>query len=109
MVSGCIEVVRARGDSHELIPFDALGASTLLDGRRSGVTIRAAEPSTVLLLSREAFLGLVRSRPWLGVPLLERLGRRLAEELTCALDPAQRDPCDETGALRSPGGSSLKL
>ena len=40
--------------------------------------MRALESGRLLILERAAFGGLARSRPWLGVALLEKLGRRLS-------------------------------
>jgi CRP-like cAMP-binding protein len=48
--------------------------------------LRARQPSKVLVLEQEAFRSLVRARPWLGIGLFERLGRKLSQSLDQAIE-----------------------
>jgi serine/threonine protein phosphatase PrpC len=68
-----------------LSPGDHLGASTLLLPRPARATVRASEPSRTLSLAHERFHTLARARPWLGVDLLARLGRRACAGATDAV------------------------
>ena len=63
-----------------------VGATTLLSPRRARGTLTAVEVSRMLVLKRDPFWRLIRSRPWLGVGLLERLGRRLSVDLDHTID-----------------------
>lgn len=60
---------------------DIVGVTTLLAPRPARSTLRCHGGCLVLVLTREAFQLLVRTRPRLGVALLGRLGRGLAREL----------------------------
>jgi hypothetical protein len=62
------------------------GVTTLLAPRRARATLTAREPSRLLLLKRKPFWKLIRQRPWLGVGLLERLGRRLSLDLDRSIE-----------------------
>ena len=62
----------------QLTSGDYVGETTLLRRRPSRASIRAQGEGRVLVLGADAFLQLARSRPWLGVALFERLGRRLS-------------------------------
>ncbi len=62
-------------DRRELRPGDHVGATTLLAPRPARATLTAKEMARLLVLKRDPFWALVKSRPWLGVGLLERLGR----------------------------------
>ena len=68
-----------------LSPGDHIGASTLLLPRPARATVRASEPSRTLSLAYERFHTLTRARPWLGVDLLARLGRRACAGATDAV------------------------
>ncbi len=60
------------------------------------VSLRVLSPGRLLQLDKTSFWKLVRERPWLGVGLLERLGRRLSSSLDVATDPR---PVDEPPPL----------
>jgi len=49
-------------------------------------------PGAVLTLNADAFFSVVKGRPWLGVGLLERLGRRLGEDLDRAIVQRELGP-----------------
>ncbi len=68
-------------DGGELGPGDYAGATTLIKPRPSRATLVALEPSRLLRLTGEAFSRLIRTRPWLGIFLLERLGNKLSADL----------------------------
>ena len=77
VVSGCLAVDGAHG--HVFGPQGHLGSDTLLRSRPARATVVAAQESRLLVLPRDAFSSLTRAEPRLGVALLERLGRRLAD------------------------------
>lgn len=68
-------------EARELEAGDCLGETCLLRPGRARETVRATEGTRLLLLDSEDFLELVKNRPWLGVALLTRLGRRLSRDL----------------------------
>lgn len=65
----------------ELLPGSAIGGTTLYQPRAAGARVVAREPSRLLRLSAAELHKLIRTRPWLGIGLLERLGRRLSDDL----------------------------
>jgi serine/threonine protein phosphatase PrpC len=67
-------------------------ATTLLAPRGARATLTAREPSRLLILRRKPFWKLIRQRPWLGVGLLERLGRQLSLDLDRSIE--RRDDGD---------------
>jgi CRP-like cAMP-binding protein len=81
VVHGRFSVLQRDKEVSVLETGDHLGETTVLSPRRARATVRASELSRMLVLKREPFWKLVRSRPWLGVGLLERLGRRLSLDL----------------------------
>jgi serine/threonine protein phosphatase PrpC len=68
------------------------GATTLLSPRRARATLTALGTARLLILERKPFWKLIKARPWLGVGLLERLGRRLSKDLDKSIE--QRDDGD---------------
>ena len=94
VLGGRLSLSRAGRSLGEVLPPEVLGLTTLLTPRPARVTVTAAEEGSVLLVHREALLALARKRPFLGVTLLERLGRRLAVHLERGL---------QAGGLREPG------
>lgn len=81
LVHGRLALSRAGGDVGELSPGDYAGLTALFMPRPARATLRALEPSQVLGLEPQPFRVLLEARPWLGVSLLERLGRRLSRDL----------------------------
>lgn len=66
-----------------LVPPDVLGEIALLDGGSRSASAEAVEETTALVLSRAAFLGLMRDHPPFVEQLLRSLGklvRRLSEQ-----------------------------
>ncbi len=80
VLEGKLALARDSGE-RELGPGEHVGATTLLAPRAARATLAAKAATRVLVLRREPFWSLIKSRPWLGVGLLERLNRRLAEDL----------------------------
>lgn len=81
VTSGAFEVVRPDGHCEVLELGDCVGATTLLAPRASRASLRCRDRGSLLRLERDALFGLARKRPWLGVALLERLGKRVGHEL----------------------------
>ncbi len=86
VVTGACDLLRAGQRICRVGPGDCVGATTLLNQRPARATLQAAEPTTLLRLDQDAFWSVVRERPWLGVGLLERLGRRLSTALDAAVE-----------------------
>ncbi len=85
-------VVSHQGEADgELEPGDHAGATTMLSPRRARATLTAKEYSRLLILKRKPFWKLIRRRPWLGVSLLERLGRRLSLDLDRSIKKLEED------------------
>ena len=63
----------------------------MLSPRRARATLTAKEYSRLLVLKRKPFWKLIRRRPWLGVSLLERLGRRLSLDLDRSIEKLDDD------------------
>lgn len=80
VVSGRLSVA-AEGQRVEQGRGAHLGEGAVLRPRPSRARVVAEEPTEVLVLAGPALLGLVRSRPWLGVDLLARLAERLSGDL----------------------------
>ncbi|MFC1852721.1 cyclic nucleotide-binding domain-containing protein [candidate division CSSED10-310 bacterium] len=66
-------------NDREFASGDHLAASALLKESTFKNTVTATEPSKVLILERAKFKRLIQRRPWLGLILLERLGKRFCE------------------------------
>lgn len=92
VVEGGFSVKRVSEDDARLDVGDHAGATTLLSPRPARATLTALEPSRMLILERGPFWKLIKGRPWLGVGLLERLGRRLSRDLDRSIE--QRDDGD---------------
>lgn len=89
VVDGRFEVSRDGEADGILAAGEHVGATTLLGPRAARATLTALERSRLLIMRRKPFWALIRARPWLGVGLLERLGRRLSRDLDRSIE--QRD------------------
>jgi CRP-like cAMP-binding protein len=72
-------------------PGDAFGELGLFDGEPRSADAIAVEPSELLLLEREEFLGVVLRRPELAIELLSTLARRLRRDAQLLQDAAFQD------------------
>ncbi len=81
VLDGSFSLGIGESDERTLRAGDNFGASALLRPKVASTTLRAAEPSRLLLLYGGEFDQLAKERPWLGVALLTKIGRGLAEEL----------------------------
>lgn len=97
VVRGVLEVSRDGKVLTKLGPGDHVGALTLLAPRTARASVRTLEPSRVMSLDAQSFKELVRRRPWLGVKLLERLGRELTRELTNTRDQLDEESDHHSG------------
>jgi len=70
-----------------LYPTECFGEMSLLDGRPRAATITTHEPSDVLTMARDAFLGLMAQSPTIGLKMAAVLSQRLrkANELIASL------------------------
>ena len=85
LLDGKIAALEGRERIGELGQGDVFGESTLFEEREARCTLRATELTRCLTLSRESFRGLIRRRPWLGLELFERLGRRTSATVERAI------------------------
>lgn len=86
VADGVFEVHRGRAKIGEMAQGEHAGVTTLLSPRRARATVSARTRGRILTLGREPFWKLVRLRPWLGVGLLERLGRQLSVDLDASIE-----------------------
>ncbi|MDQ1711301.1 MAG: family transcriptional regulator, cyclic receptor protein [Frankiaceae bacterium] len=88
VVDGSVAVVVSSENGDRMVlttlhPPDSLGEIALLDGGNRSASAEAVEETTTLVLSRAAFLELLRDHPPLAEQLLRSLGalvRRLSEQ-----------------------------
>ncbi len=59
----------------------SIGEMALVDGEPRSATCEAVEPSTLLLLTRDAFMRLSEERPLLGFKLLLRIAKLMSRRL----------------------------
>lgn len=78
---GTLEVTGPGGRTRVITRGDVIGESTLLHPRPSRATVRAIEPSTVLVVDADHVRQLVRMDAGVGLSLLEQLGRYLSQRL----------------------------
>ena len=81
VLEGRITVIRDGTARGELSDGDTAGETMLLDARPCRASLRATTPTRVLAIEGTRFHRFLRHRPWLGLTLLERLGRRAADSL----------------------------
>lgn len=92
VTEGCLELVRGDEEVGTLAPREYAGISALLCPRKARATLRARVASSALLLHRGSLVSLARVRPFLGINLLERLGKELSMSLDDSV--ARRDDGD---------------
>jgi len=81
VVEGRYRLERGDDEVGELAPGDFVGMTTLLHGRAALSTVVAEGPGRVLRLTGADLRNLARRRPFLGIGILDRLGRRLSADL----------------------------
>jgi serine/threonine protein phosphatase PrpC len=91
VVEGHFDVSSDNTVHGKLGPGDHVGATTLLSPRRARASLRARGEGRLLILQRDPFWQIIRQRPWLGVDLLERLGRQLSQDLDRSLEERDGD------------------
>lgn len=92
ITQGVVQAAIETADRRELIvsllyPPEFFGEMTLLDDLSRSVTVTALEPSMLLILSKNTFMGLLERTPALALKMAEALCRRLrkATELVHSL------------------------
>ncbi len=83
---GSLRANLAKGGSVRLGLGDHFGSTTLLRPRPCRAQIEAVVDATLLELSRARFQLMARQRPYLGLLLYERIGRRICGEMDRAND-----------------------
>ncbi len=98
VVDGRFEVSRDGDADGILSAGEHAGATTLLAPRAARASLTALERARLLIMRRRPFWALIRARPWLGVGLLERLGRRLSRDLDRSIEQRD-DPTPKTKSV----------
>lgn len=81
IINGNLEVSKGGQQVAVLKPGNNFGEMSMLDQPQRSATVRAIEPAELLVISREAFFGLLRSDPPLAVKILWNLTLRLSANL----------------------------
>jgi serine/threonine protein phosphatase PrpC len=91
VLEGQLTLMRGQHTLLTLGAGESVGHACLVAPRKARATLRAGEgaPTQLLELPRDHFDRLLRARPWLGLELLERLGRWLSNQLDDALERAE--------------------
>ena len=80
LVDGRAEVTRGGEHVADLGPGDFLGEIALVSGRPRTATVTATEPVEALVLTEQAFGGLMRGSPSLQQKILQAVAERLPPE-----------------------------
>jgi serine/threonine protein phosphatase PrpC len=80
-LEGLLLVTRAGVEIAVLNQGDHVGEMALLNQKPRSASVRAAEPSRLVVIEREPFLQLLHKEPTLGVKLLLSISRTLSERL----------------------------
>jgi CRP-like cAMP-binding protein len=93
---GRVKLSLSSADGREVIldllgPSDVFGELALLDGEPRSADAVALEPTTLLLLHRDAFLRFLHERPEVAITLLGVLSRRLRRDAQLIQDAAFLD------------------
>jgi CRP-like cAMP-binding protein len=96
VVTGQVKLAVSSAEGREIIidlfgPTDFFGELSLLDGEPRSTDAWAIEPTGLLLLEREAFLGFIRERAVVMEHLLTVLCKRLRRDATIIQDAAFLD------------------
>jgi len=87
VVRGRLDILKAQNASEEdaviahLNPGDSLGEMALVDHQPRSATVRAAEDTTLVVLTRKGFEQLRRRAPRAAAVLMENIARLLCENL----------------------------
>ena len=82
MLSGMVKVSLVRGDGKEAIlallkPGEFFGEMALLDNRPRSASVIAMKPTTVVMLARDDFMGLIKERPQIMKNMIHAVAGRL--------------------------------
>jgi CRP-like cAMP-binding protein len=81
IVEGAAEVRRRGRKINELVSGDFLGEIALISGAARTATVRTTQPTHALVITGQAFRGLIRRIPSMQMKVLEALARRLPADL----------------------------
>ena len=87
VVRGRLDILKAQADQDgtaviaHLNPGDSLGEMALVDRQPRSATVRAAEDTTLVVLTRKGFEQLRRREPRAAAVLMENIARLLCENL----------------------------
>jgi hypothetical protein len=84
LLAGSVEIIKAGRTIATLPPGTAFGEMALLDEPTRSATAVAATPCEALVISRDAFFGLLRANPNLAVKVLWNLSIQLSASLRAA-------------------------
>jgi len=85
VVKGKLEIVKTLEGKEVIISTieegDTLGEMALIDGLTRSATVRACNPSTILILRRDDFNSLLVKHPTVGIKILKGISRLLSLNL----------------------------
>ncbi|GAA5111280.1 cyclic nucleotide-binding domain-containing protein [Alloalcanivorax gelatiniphagus] len=87
VVRGRLDILKAQGEDGgaaviaHLTPGDSLGEMALVDHQPRSATVRAAEDTTLVVLTRKGFEQLRRRQPHAAALMMENIARLLCENL----------------------------
>lgn len=85
VASGRLEVIKTLDDKEVTIATlqvgDTLGEMALIDGLTRSATVRASQPSTILILRRDDFNNLLEKHPDIGIKILKGIARLMSLNL----------------------------
>lgn len=86
VVDGTLEVIKGAGTGHQIVIATlgrnrSIGEMAVIDDFPRSATVRARNPGTLLILTREGFESILDDHPRTGVKILKGLARLLSQNL----------------------------
>jgi len=85
VATGKLEVIKTLDEKEVTIATlqvgDTLGEMALIDGLTRSATVRASQPSTILILRRDDFNNLLEKHPDIGIKILKGIARLMSLNL----------------------------
>lgn len=112
--SGSVKVYVSDDDGHELVLYQqgigaVIGDIALLDDEPRSASVSTLEPSTALMIGKQAFLGCLRQSPEMAINIIRSLTQRLRDATegsrSLALDNVYRRLADKLQELSTQGDS----
>ncbi len=86
VVDGALEVIKGAGTGSQVVIATlgknrSIGEMAVIDDFPRSATVRAKNPSTLLILTREGFESILEKHPGTGIKILKGLARLLSQNL----------------------------